>query len=91
MRTIDHGGGAGTITIATDENGGIEVHDEGRGIPLDERENVFQPFYRLQPLSHGAGRGLNLARQIAHLQGDRYGLNGVWRCAHIRMELPVLH
>ncbi|UCI07447.1 sensor histidine kinase [Mesorhizobium sp. B1-1-8] len=88
---IDHGGGAGTITVAADESGGIEVRDEGPGIPLEEQENVFQPFYRLQPLSRGAGLGLNLARQIAQLHdGTVRIVNGAWRGARVRMELPVL-
>ena len=87
---IDHGGGAGTITVAVDGSGGIEVRDEGPGIPPEERENVFQPFYRLQPQSRGAGLGLNLARQIAELHGGTVRiLNGARRGARVRMELPT--
>ncbi|QKD05944.1 sensor histidine kinase [Mesorhizobium loti R88b] len=87
---IEHGGGSGTITIAIDGTGGIEVRDEGPGIPAEERENVFEPFYRLQPQSRGAGLGLNLARQIALLHdGTIRILTGSWRGARIRMELPV--
>ncbi len=87
---IDHGGGAGTITVAVD-GGGVEVRDEGPGIAPEERENVFQPFYRLQPQSRGAGLGLNLARQIAHLhEGTIRILNGSWRGCRVRIELPVL-
>ena len=87
---IEHGGGSGTITIAIDGTGGIEVRDEGPGIPAEECENVFEPFYRLQPQSRGAGLGLNLARQIALLHdGTIRILTGSWRGARIRMELPV--
>jgi signal transduction histidine kinase len=87
---IDHGGGSGTITVAVDESGGIEVRDEGPGIPPAERENVFQPFYRLQPQSRGAGLGLNLARQIAELHGGTVRiLSGAWQGARVRMELPT--
>ena len=87
---IEHGGGSGTITIAIDGTGGVEVRDEGPGIPAEERENVFEPFYRLQPQSRGAGLGLNLARQIALLHdGTIRILTGSWRGARIRMELPV--
>lgn len=87
---IEHGGGSGTITLAIDETGGVEVRDEGPGIPAEEHENVFEPFYRLQPQSHGAGLGLNLARQIALLHnGTIRVLTGPWRGARIRMELQV--
>lgn len=87
---IDHGGAAGTITVAIDETGGIEIRDEGPGIPVEEHENVFEPFYRLQPQSRGAGLGLNLARQIASLHdGTIRILDGSWPGARIRMQLPV--
>ena len=88
---IDHGGGSGTITLVVTGNGGIEVRDEGPGIPSDERDNVFEPFYRLHPQSRGAGLGLNLTRQIVELHGGSVGiLDGAWRGTRVRLELPVL-
>ena len=76
--------------VAIDGTGGIEVRDEGPGIPAEECENVFEPFYRLQPQSRGAGLGLNLARQIALLHDGTIRIQtGSWRGARIRMELPV--
>lgn len=88
---IEHSGGHGTITVALDEVGGLEVRDEGPGIPAEEHKNVFEPFYRLHPLSRGAGLGLNLARQIAQLHGGSIAIvNGPWKGAHVRIELPLL-
>ena len=88
---IDHGGGSGTISVVVDATGGIEIRDEGPGIPEDEHERVFEPFYRLKPRSHGAGLGLNLAREIARLHGGRIDiLSGPWRGARIRIQLPLV-
>jgi two-component system sensor histidine kinase KdpD len=39
----------------------LNVCDEGPGIPLDQREEVFRPFQRLGDTSHGDGVGLGLA------------------------------
>lgn len=87
---IEHGGGSGTITVLVDGEGGLEIHDEGPGIPLEERERVFEPFYRLRPRSSGAGLGVNLAREIARLHGGRIDiLNGRWNGTHIRLQLPL--
>jgi signal transduction histidine kinase len=87
---IDHGGGFGTITVLIDETGAIEIRDEGPGIPIEEHKNVFEPFYRLQPQSRGAGLGLNLARQIAILhKGTIEILRGSWLGARVRLQLPV--
>jgi signal transduction histidine kinase len=87
---IEHGGRQGTITVAVDKAGGLEVRDEGPGIPVEEHENVFEPFYRLHPQSRGAGLGLNLVRQIAQLHGGSVAIvTGPWKGARVRIELPL--
>jgi signal transduction histidine kinase len=45
----------------------IAVADNGPGIPLDQREKVFVPFFTTK--RQGSGVGLTLARQIATLHG----------------------
>jgi len=66
-----HSPATGTITIGTSVVEGfaaIWVDDEGPGVPLPERERIFEPFYRGagQARSHGgAGLGLAIARSIA--------------------------
>jgi signal transduction histidine kinase len=47
----------------------LEVVDAGPGIPAEQRERVFAPFYRLTGDPKGAGLGLSLVRQIARLHG----------------------
>ena len=51
----------------------IEVSDEGPGIPESELENVFVPFFRLEPSRNrntgGVGLGLSSARAIARKHG----------------------
>lgn len=87
---IDHGGGEGTISVVVDTKGGLEIHDEGPGIPREEHDRVFQPFYRLRPRNSGAGLGLNLAREIAKLHGGSIEiLVGPWHGARFRLQLPL--
>src|SRR6266404_3447302 len=47
----------------------IRVRDSGPGIPAQELERVFEPFYRLESSrnrdSGGTGLGLSIARDIA--------------------------
>jgi two-component system osmolarity sensor histidine kinase EnvZ len=51
----------------------IVVDDDGPGIPEDERETVFRPFYRLDDARNqdvgGTGLGLAIARDIARSHG----------------------
>lgn len=51
----------------------ITVDDDGPGIPLEEREKVFEPFYRLDRsrdrATGGFGLGLSIARKAVALHG----------------------
>ncbi|MCZ7480017.1 HAMP domain-containing sensor histidine kinase [Rhizobium rhizogenes] len=68
---IDHGGGKGAIVIRIGAAGIIDVCDEGPGIPVAEREQVFEPFHRINTNSSGAGLGLNLVQKAAELHRGR--------------------
>jgi len=51
----------------------IRVRDRGPGIPEEELERVFEPFYRLESSrnrdSGGTGLGLSIARDVAQAHG----------------------
>ena len=71
----------------------IAVHDRGPGVPLAQRERIFEPFYRLPGASEregGVGLGLALVKSIS----ERHG--GTVRCesrpgggATFVVELPA--
>ena len=47
------------------------VSDTGKGIPEEERENVFKPFLQIHDLTEGDGLGLPICRQMAvNMNGD---------------------
>jgi signal transduction histidine kinase len=51
----------------------IGIQDNGPGIPSEERERVFEPFFRgkraMENQVHGTGLGLNLAKRIIEAHG----------------------
>ena len=52
------------VTVSAGVVGGrvdLRIIDRGPGIPLADRERIFQPFQRLGDRSHGTGVGLGLA------------------------------
>lgn len=62
-----------TITVAQ-SNGSLsfQVADRGPGVPVSERERIFDSFYRPNGASADAGAsglGLSIARQLAEAQG----------------------
>ena len=54
-------------------NNYIQVQDFGKGIPLEEREKVFEPFVRLESLSHHS-KGMGLGLHIVRLLSSRLGI-----------------
>jgi two-component system, OmpR family, osmolarity sensor histidine kinase EnvZ len=56
----------------------VEVEDDGPGIPENEREHVFRPFYRIDHArnqdSGSTGLGLAIARDIARIHGGDIAL-----------------
>ncbi|MBR0705244.1 sensor histidine kinase [Bradyrhizobium liaoningense] len=89
QNAIQHGPRRGTIGIRVSGPASIEVTDEGAGIPADQREQIFEPFYRLTPLDRGAGLGLNMVREIVQLHGGHVSVaDGPEGGACFRMTLP---
>jgi two-component system sensor histidine kinase KdpD len=66
------------ITISGRPTGGmiqIDVADQGIGIPLQEREHIFEPFYQLKGKSgvymRGAGLGLAICKGLVEAHGGK--------------------
>ena len=93
---IRHSPPEGTITIGgRAAAGGVQlwVDDEGLGIPADEREVVFDAFYRSPASramnSEGSGLGLAIARAIASGHGGTLNvLDAPSGGARLQLELP---
>jgi signal transduction histidine kinase len=72
---VRHARGRVGVTVAELPAGGAEVvvGDDGPGIPVEERERVFQRFTRLDDARSardgGAGLGLAIARDVAARHG----------------------
>ncbi len=62
----------GLVRLAARHRNGvfcIDIDDEGPGIPVNERERVFEPFYRGSSAREGSGLGLYIARSIVRGHG----------------------
>ena len=68
----------GTVTVSAACTGGVlrvEITDQGIGIPQELLQQVFEPFFRVDPSRSrqlgGAGLGLSLVRAIAELHNGQ--------------------
>lgn len=88
---------AAQVAITAEKRGRaveIVIDDDGPGIPAEAREDVFKPFFRLDPSRNpqtgGVGLGLTIARDVVSghggsIQLDNSPLGGL----RARIKLPV--
>jgi K+-sensing histidine kinase KdpD len=66
-------GGDGTVDIRAftgDRNAKMEIADHGPGVPVQQREHLFEPFQRLDDRGgNGVGLGLTVARGFTEAMG----------------------
>lgn len=83
------------ITLrATDVHAIVEITDEGPGIPVERRDEVFQRFARWRPPGYedrpGSGLGLFICRGIAREHGgDASLVDGPGGGTILRIRLPL--
>lgn len=76
---IRHGGGR-PVLVRSRESGGrlvVRVVDQGPGIPEQERERIFEPFYRREGVGQGFGLGLAIARGFIEANGGELTVESV--------------
>jgi len=86
-------GGTIRIVARTGADGVIlDVIDSGPGVPAEERESIFDSFFRGRVRAGGrvagSGLGLAIARELAEAHGGRIGVVAGAAGGHFRLTLP---
>jgi two-component system sensor histidine kinase GlrK len=86
----------GEIRVLAREEGGlatIDVLDSGSGVPAEEREAIFEAFFRGRAGAYGraegTGLGLAIAREFTEAHGGRIEVVSGARGGHFRVTLPL--
>jgi len=88
----------GRVRVATEVVGGptalgiirVRIEDEGSGVPTDEREKIFEPFFSTK--ENGTGFGLALAQQTMEEHNGRLTIkedSGAGSGAVFLVDLPL--
>ncbi len=90
---IKYGGGARVTVEPTPTAIEVIIDDDGPGIPEDQMETIFMPFYRIDASrgqGGGVGLGLSIAQTIVHGHGGSIHLeNRPVGGLRARVSLPV--
>jgi len=91
---VKFGGQARTRVFRQEANAVVEIDDDGPGIPPQDGERLFDPFYRREPSRNrqtgGAGLGLAIVRSIARGHGGDVSLvNRHGGGLTARVQLPL--
>jgi signal transduction histidine kinase len=82
----------GTLTLRTFSEGdavGVEVEDDGAGIPEDIREKIFEPFFTTKGPAGGMGLGLDMSWNIVvNRHGGSIGVESRPGRTVFRVTLP---
>ncbi|MNF40869.1 Sensor protein QseC [compost metagenome] len=72
---LAHTPAGGNVILRVLAPGILEVQDDGPGIPAEEREKVFERFYRRSVQGSGAGLGLAIVGEICRAHQARISLH----------------
>ncbi len=85
----------GTVSVSGANRDGfavLTISDQGRGIPEDELEKIFSPYYRARNSrgSHGAGIGLYVVKQFVETHGGTIRIDSkIDEGTTVTISLPI--
>jgi two-component system sensor histidine kinase GlrK len=86
------GGSVAVLARSSGDEALIDVIDSGPGVPPEERESIFDSFFRGRAKAstrvEGSGLGLAIAREFVEAHGGKISVLAEERGAHFRVALP---
>jgi len=92
LNAADAMNGRGRVTVRVyrrDRDVILEVEDQGPGVPPQDRDRIFDPFYTTKPPGEGTGLGLPICAQIVEVYGGEITVDrarqGPGACFRVRL------
>ena len=86
------GGSVSVLARSSGDEALIDVIDSGPGVPAEERDSIFDSFFRGRAKAsarvEGSGLGLAIAREFVEAHGGSISVLAEDRGAHFRVVLP---
>jgi two-component system sensor histidine kinase GlrK len=86
------GGSVSVLARSSGDEALIDVIDSGPGVPAEERDSIFDSFFRGRAKAsarvEGSGLGLAIAREFVEAHGGSISVLSEEHGAHFRVALP---
>jgi signal transduction histidine kinase len=90
IQAVEPGGNVVLTVESTNDGVVFSVIDDGPGIPEENIERIFEPFFSTKPADHGTGLGLSVCRGITERLGGRIEVeNRLGSGCTFRIVLPL--
>ena len=67
----------------------VSITDSGRGIPKNEIDQIFKPFFSTKPIGEGTGLGLDISKRIVEKHKGRIEVESKPGRTTFRVYLPI--
>lgn len=84
---------SGRLTIKTDVDKDwvvVSITDSGRGIPRDEIDKIFDPFFSTKPTGEGTGIGLDISKRIIEKHNGKIEVESEPGKTTFSVYLPII-
>jgi len=89
LQAVDQGGRVSLTLAGDDSECVLSVEDNGQGVPKENLERIFEPFFSTKPPGQGTGLGLSVTRGIVDKLGGRIEVDSrLGHGATFRVILP---
>jgi signal transduction histidine kinase len=61
----------GTVLVRVLSDATVEIIDHGQGVPVEDRELIFEPFWRKSDATPGTGLGLAITKELVEKHGGQ--------------------
>lgn len=89
LDAMEQGGKLRIATGREEEWIKVEIEDNGPGIPVENQQRIFEPFFSTKEAGKGTGMGLDISKKIIEHHGGRIELDSQKGQTRFSIYLPV--
>ncbi len=90
LDAIETGGSVQAVVAQEGDRLIVRIIDNGSGIPAEDLQRIFEPFYTTKPVGSGTGLGLDIVRKLLERNNGEIEVTSVPGRTEFRVSLPII-